>query len=282
MPMLLIKGTFRLKGTQPDGDTVHFVADDPEEWKLVRAKNPVQVAGGGEVKLRFEGVDALETHYHGEHQPLPLGRAAAAELLTWLGFNQVLRDHDETVTASTPESTPGYILTQGTDIYHRVVALVGRGSPPMPSGTDVTVDVPLLRQTANHHLAARGLVYPTFYRTLFRDLRLELTAAAEQARTAQQGLWPKDVSTTGFKITALSTITADVVILPKLFRRLVDHLHLGLSVSCFPAYLAGKEDKVTVLSTGERFVGLQHVVSVSNGDTVRLLHPVEDLLFDEA
>jgi endonuclease YncB( thermonuclease family) len=279
--MLLVQGSFHLKGTQPDGDTVHFIADDPEDWKLVRARNPVQAAAG-EVKLRFEGVDALETHYHGEHQPLRFGHDAATELLTWLGFNQVLRDPDETVTASTPESTPGYILTGGTDIYHRVVALVGRGAPPAPSGTDVTVDVPLLRQTANHHLAAQGLVYPTFYRSLFRDLRLELTSVAQQARSNQQGLWSKDVSTTGFKVTGLSTITDDVVILPKLFRRLVDHLHLGLSVACFPAYLAGKEDRVTVLSTGERFVGLQHVVSVPNGDTVRLLHPVEDLLFDEA
>ena len=35
------------------------------------------------------------------------------------------------------------------------------------------------------------------------------------------------------------------------------------------------------LGTGERFIGLHHVVEVGNGDLARLSHPV-DLLFDEA
>ncbi|WP_445283736.1 nuclease [Streptomyces sp. DSM 118148] len=280
MPVLLIQGKFRLKDTEPDGDTVHFVADDPDDWKLLSDARPVH-ATGGEAALRLEGVDALETHYGGERQPLRFGHAAATELLTWLGFNTVQRDSQEKVTASTPETMPGYILTGGGDIHNRAVALVGRGGPPAASGTAVMVDVPLLRQTANHHLASLGLVYPTFYTTLFRDLREELTKVAQDARTAGQGLWPQDVTTSGFKVTSLSTITDDVVILPKLFRRLVDYLELGMSVSCFPAYLAGKGDTLTVLSTGERLVGLHHVVTVTNSHSVRMTHPVEDLLFDE-
>jgi endonuclease YncB( thermonuclease family) len=280
MPMLIIQGTFRLKGTEPDGDTVHFVADNPHDWTLVGGKHPVH-ATNGEAPLRLEGIDALETHYGGQHQPLQFGHAAAAELLTWLGFNTVERNSAEKVTASTPETTPGWILTGGGDIHNRAVALVGRGAPPATSGTSVTVDVPLLRQTANHHLASLGLVYPTFYTSMFRDLREELTKVAQTARTAGQGLWPQDVTTSGFKVAGLSTITDDVVILPKLFRRLVDYFDLGMSVSCFPAYLAGKGDTLTVLSTGERIVGLHHVVNVTNSHSIRMTHPVEDLLFDE-
>ncbi|POX56307.1 nuclease [Streptomyces sp. Ru71] len=281
MPLLLIQGTYRLKGTKPDGDTVHFVADSPDEWKLVGGKHPVIASSSGDAPLRLEGIDALETHYAGVHQPLEFGHAAASELLSWLGFNSVERQRDEKVTASTPETVPGWILTGGGDVNNRAVALAGRGAPPAASGTAVVVDVPLLRQTANHHLASLGLVYPTFYAGLFPDLREELTDVARSARTAGQGLWSKDVTTSGFKVADLSTITDNAVILPKLFRRLVDYFQLGMPISCFPAFLAGKGDMLTVMATGERLVGLHHVVTVSNGHTVRLTHPVEDLLFDE-
>ncbi|MFF4361182.1 thermonuclease family protein [Streptomyces sp. NPDC001604] len=280
MPMLLIKGSFHLKDTQPDGDTVHFTADNPDDWQLVGGKNPIQLTAASHA-LRLEGIDAPETHYHGAHQPLQQAHAAAAELLKWLGFTNVQREPDETVTASTPASTPGYILTRGADMYGRVIALVGKGNPPGTSGTDISVGVPLLKQTANHHLVSTGLAYPTFYRSLFADLRAELTTAAQQAQTAGKGLWPDDVTTSGVKITGLSSITDEAVILPKLFRRLVDFLKLGMPITSFPAYLAGKEDKFTVLSTGQRFAGLHEVVDVSNGSTVRMTHPADDLLFDE-
>ncbi|WP_330290138.1 thermonuclease family protein [Streptomyces sp. NBC_00576] len=281
MPMLLIQGSFHLKDTQPDGDTVHFIADNPDDWQLVGGKNPVQLTAADHAKLRLEGIDALETHYAGTHQPLQHGHAAASELLDWLGFTNVQRKPDETVTASTPSSTPGFILTRGADLFGRVIALVGRGNPPGTSGTEISVGVPLLKQTANHHLVSEGLAFPTFYRSLFTDLRVELTTAAQQARAAGKGLWPDDVTTSGVKITGLSSITDDAVILPKLFRRLVDFLKLDMAVTCFPAFLAGKEDKVTVLSTGERFPGLHKVVTISNAKTVRLTNPAEDLLFDE-
>ncbi|MET9899747.1 thermonuclease family protein [Streptomyces sp. NPDC006446] len=281
MPMLLIKGSFHLKDTAPDGDTVHFIADNPDEWQLVGGKNPVQLTATGHAKLRLEGIDALETHYHGAHQPLPQARAAAKELVEWLGFTAVKRDPDERVTASTPATTPGFVLTRGADLYGRVIALVGKGSPPGASGTEIPVDAALLKKTANHHMVSEGLAYPTFYRSLFKDLRLELTAAAQQAEAAGKGVWPDDVSLSGVKVTGLSSIEDDSVILPKLFRRLVDYLKLGMPIAWFPAYLAGQGDPVTVLSTGERFIGLHHVIEVSSGDLVRLSHPAVDLLFDE-
>ena len=41
----------------------------------------------------FDAIDALETHYGNPrtHQPLGLAHAAADELLTWLGFANVVR-----------------------------------------------------------------------------------------------------------------------------------------------------------------------------------------------
>ena len=77
------------------------------------------------------------------------------------------------------------------------IALVGRGDPPRDDGASVFVDVDVLRTTANHHLITQGVVYPTYYRALFPDLRNEFTAAAQQARDSGLGVWASDATTTG-------------------------------------------------------------------------------------
>ncbi|MER6346298.1 thermonuclease family protein [Streptomyces sp. NPDC001595] len=285
MPMLLIKGFYAIKESQPDGDTVHFTADDPAEWSLVGGGRGRAVEhGAGRAKLRLEGVDALETHYGParDHQPPQFAHAARDELLTWLGFTDVQRLPNETVTATTPETVPGFVLTRGADVHGRCIALAGRGQPPGASGLEMDVDVPLLRTTVNHHLLATGLAYPTFYRSLFPGLRTELATVAKEARQAGRGLWPADTTTTGAKITGLASITCDAVLLPKLFRRLADYLHIGtLPVACVPAYLAGVQDRYSILSTGERRIGLHHIVEVENGHTLRMTRRPEDLLFED-
>ena len=181
MPFSVIKGTFRPKGAQPDGDSIRFVPDNPEEWKLLDGEHPVKRNASGAAQLRLDGIDALETHYtprHGTrtHQPLALADAASAELLAWLGFTGVQRDSNETVTASDQDSVPGFILTRSADLYGRCISFVGRGEPPAPSGSQAFVDVDVLRRTANHHLLEVGLAYPTYYRDLFPELRDEFTA----------------------------------------------------------------------------------------------------------
>jgi hypothetical protein len=90
----------------------------------------------------------------------------------------------ERVTAATPEQLPGFLLTRGADLYGRCVALAGRGDPPGASGSQVNVNLPLLRRTANHRLVATGFAYPTVYLKLYPDLRRELT---KQARAARPG-----------------------------------------------------------------------------------------------
>ncbi|MFD3837600.1 thermonuclease family protein [Streptomyces sp. NPDC058642] len=286
MPMLLIKGFYDVKGTQPDGDTVAFTADDPSQWSLVGGGlgRAVEHSATGRAKLRLDAIDALETHYGANrvHQPLHFAHAARDELLNWLGFTDVQRRPDETVTATTPETVPGFVLTRGSDVHGRCIALAGRGTAPGTSGLEIDVDVTVLRTTVNHHMLTAGLVYPTFYRSLFTSLRVEMATAAQQAREAERGLWPSDLTTTGAKITGLASLTDDVVLLPKLFRRMVDYLQLSMPLTCVPAYLAGARDRYSILPTGERCVGLHRVVEVTNGQTLRMTHPSEDLLFEDA
>ncbi|USQ85867.1 nuclease [Streptomyces phaeoluteigriseus] len=286
MPMLLIKGFYDIKGSQPDGDTVHFTAADPAEWSLIDGGGgrAVEYSAVGRAKLRLDAVDALEAHYgpSRDHQPLQFAHAARDELLKSLGLVDVQRQPDETVTATTPETVPGFVLTRGADVHGRCIALAGAGTAPGTSGLEIDVDVAVLRTTVNHHLLVEGLAYPTFYRSLFTSLRVEMAAVAVQARKARRGRWASDVTTAGAKITGLASLTDDVVILPKLFRRTVDFLRLAMPLSCYPAFLAGVQDRYSVLPTGERRAGLHHIVEVTNGHTARMTHQPEDLVFEDA
>ncbi|MEU8527534.1 nuclease [Streptomyces sp. NPDC048629] len=289
MPMLLIKGSYHILEARPDGDTVNFTPDDPTEWDLVGGFYKVEHNASGRARLRLDAIDALETHYSRTgpevHQPLAHGHATQDELLRWLGFTSVTRNAKEKVTAATPATVPGWILTRGAAQDHRCIALAGRGTPPGKSGTEIFVDEALLRTTANHHLLATGLAYPTYYRSLFADLRNELTAAVHQAQAATpaKGLWPDDVTLSGATVTGMSDLTKDTgaVILPKLFRRLVDYLNLGdPDLSGFPAFLDQAQDKFWILSTGQFTTGLDAVVEVMDSK-VRMTHASEDLVFED-
>ena len=276
MPMLCLAGAFRVVGSQPDGDSIRFRPDDPAGWAEVPGPYAVQRNASGAAQLRLDGVDALETHYAAPgggrivHQPLRLAHAAAAELLDWLGFRDVVRN-GETVVRVRQDDQPGFVLTRGADLYGRCVALAGRGEPPAPSGEQVYVDVPLVRATANHRLMGLGLAYPTFYTKLYADLRGELTLQARAAREAGAGVFADDLTQTGVNVESLATLTERAVIVPKLFRRLVEYLELSngdTSLAAFRDFLAQQDDRLWVIPTGAK-TGFDTVVAV-RGQTVRL------------
>ncbi len=60
----IIKGTFHVRGFQPDGDSIRFKPERPSAWEALtwprskpksRRRNPA-------IQLRLEGIDALEIH----------------------------------------------------------------------------------------------------------------------------------------------------------------------------------------------------------------------------
>jgi endonuclease YncB( thermonuclease family) len=284
MPMLCLAGTFHVLGTQPDGDSVRFRPNDPADWDKVPGATAVRRNVNGAAQLRLDAIDALETHYtppggHTQHQPPELAHAATAELLDWLGFSGVVRD-GETVSSVGTDDRPGFILTRGADLYGRCVALVGRGDAP--AGTQVMVDVALLRQTVNHHLLTTGLAYPTFYTKLYVDLRNELATVAGTAREAKAGVFAEDRTQSGVTVESLATLTDDAVILPKLFRRLAEYLQLNAgdpSLAGFENFLAQQDDGIWIIPTGEK-TAFDTVVAV-DGQTVKLTRLPEELVFDE-
>jgi hypothetical protein len=166
-------------GAAPDGDSVRFYPTADDAWRKAGLRVRANAAGGAQ--LRLEGIDALETHYTPSvgdlrklHQPLEFGRAAAAELLRMLGFETIERGADEVVTAATPLTRPGYIMTRFADKYGRAVAFAFAGSTDEPDLGPVFLDPVGLAGSVNHQLLAAGLAYPTYYSKLFVDLRAAL------------------------------------------------------------------------------------------------------------
>lgn len=286
MSLYLIKGQYRITGSEPDGDSVHFIPDVSDAFGKLHMT--AHLGANGAAQLRLDAIDALETHYtptaHGArtmHQPLELAHAAGARLLELLGFTNVVRS-GETVTSATPDAAPGYILTRFADKYGRPVSLAYSGTIDRPDLQLVFTDVDLLRASVNHQLLAEGLVYPTFYSQLYPDLHADLTATADDAKAVKAGVWASDATTTGATITTLADLTDNLVIMPKLFRRLAQYFALSagdVSLAGFQAFLASHNDRLYVISDAHA-TGFDTVVAV-DGQTVRLTHDITDLIFVE-
>jgi hypothetical protein len=297
MPLTLIEGQFRILNAAPDGDSIRFYPNAPNAWRRIGRNVRTNHSGGAQ--LRLDGIDALETHYQPQrshlpqqHQPLVLGRAAAAEVLRFLGFSEVTRGNNETVTSAQPTSVPGYILSRFADTYGRAVSFAFPGSHPARDGTDVYLVIEprtgsasnfaLLRDSVNFHLLSEGLVYPTFYSKLYTDIRAEMARAAASSRQERRGIWESDTTTSGSQVTSFDDLTERLVILPKLFRRLLDYLALNdseISLDGFRNYVEQRDDRLVILPSGH-ITGFDYVINVQ-GQRVKLTEPPENLVFME-
>ena len=282
MSFHVIAGTFHIRGYSPDGDSIRFAANRADAWDVLsgRRANP---NARGHVQLRLEAIDTLETHYAGHHQPLQYAEKAAHELFAALGIHNVIWDADHYEVTSADDNVPGFILARTTGTYGRPVSFALSADAGKALGlTDgephfLTADE--LAATANAELLNEGLAYPTFYTGLFHDLRERFAEQTRAARNAERGLWPSDRTNTGVTVDDLASITKDAVILPKLFRRLVDYLGTGGSIAGFTDYLANNPDRVMVLPQAH-FTHLDNLVAV-DGHSIRLTEKPENLVFSE-
>jgi len=282
----LIKGTFHVTGYSPDGDSVRFKADHDTNWKKISGTPKKNKKG--HVQLRYEGIDALETHYqpkvkgsHSEHQPLVFADAARRFNLERLGIKNVVWNAKQTKVASAQDGTRGYIVTRAIDNPRngRPVAFVYSGNPGQADGSKIHLGAALVRRSVNYKLVSAGYAYPTYYPTVFSDLRDAFTAAVKKARSTKKGFWPKD-KTGGFLFNGKQTLTDRSPLLPKLFRRLIEHLAGGGTLAGFRAFLHGKEDGVLILPQAHHTSALDAVVSVK-GRKIALTVLPENLVFDE-
>jgi endonuclease YncB( thermonuclease family) len=292
----LITGEFYLlypdlprNGPEPDGDTIAFL---PERDDLVQAlprfgnRRPDR-KHLGTYSVRFEGIDALETHFQNHHQNLGFANAARDLMLNEVGFTQVdfFPDRPNKVQAATPHPLPGHILATGIEANGRIVAQVYRGSPEqgLADGDRVFVDDARLDRSLNAALIRAGLAYGEFYTTMPFSLIGHLRDLVTQARAAGAGFWPAESVAVGTPAQPTGVADLDeLVIFPKLYRRLVDYFtddHTDLAA--FDTWIRAQPDRddPAQLPTGERG-NLHDLYQLDDtGISLRLLP--EDLIFLE-
>jgi endonuclease YncB( thermonuclease family) len=294
MSFVVIEGTFHLvgrtsagkpSGFEPDGDSIQFKPADPTLLeRLDRVGRPFRLTAIGSTQLRFEGIDALELHFDGSHQPRPLADQARDFLTGELGLNPVPYRPPEGVRVAPPvarDAAAGYILSRALEANGRPVVFAFAGAAPAANGSDFFLRVPQLRKSLNHKSVAAGHAHPLFYDTLFVDLRNALAKAAVSAREQKRGLWKDDRSHSGVRVSDQAELELNGVVFPKLFRRLTEFLAEGpADLAAFLPWVADKREQVLDLPSNN-FTHFDNVLHMQR-DTVRLTRRSEEIVFVSA
>lgn len=260
MGYFCIKGTFRIIGTSLDGDSVKFIADNVNNWDKI--KGPVKLTKElKKAQLRFEAIDTLELHYpilpEKFHQPLHFANLARDCVLSQLGFKNVEwkppGEWAESQKVEKADDTTGFILTKGVDNeqYKRPVSFVFFGNTDIVDGTEITPDKDLIKKSVNYKLVEEGLAYPTYYLTLESKLRTIFTKAVTTARKNDKGLWNEDKTNIGIGFDYDSIFNDDIV-MPKIYRRILEHLKKGGNIENFHEFLIKeKKDKLKIKGSNQ-------------------------------
>jgi hypothetical protein len=256
---------------------VQFRPTDPALLdKLPVLDRPVRLTSIGSAQLRMKGIDALEIHFAGSHQPRPRRADEPAEA----GADQLPGTGPDPVQPpAVNDGQPGWIASRSLDVHGRPIAWVFPGLPPHPDGTEVFLDDALAAASANHAQLATGAAYPLFYDTLFASLRAVLADAAVGAQQRKDGLWAQDATLTGVDGSTTAALEQGGVIVPKLFRRLVEfHGDTGRDLNEFIHWLATeKPEQVVDLDDDANFTHLDNLIEVA-ADQVRMTRPPHRLV----
>ena len=288
----VIKGNFWIRypdkprqGPQPDGDTVTFQPDDASlvrrlPWLSGRGPN---FNARGNIPVRYEGIDALETHFEGAHQNLQYANAARDENLRLLGFKNVkfFADLPNDVESVDANPLPGYVIANGIEANGRLLGLVYSGNPAPPDGSNIFVDAAVLDQSVNAKLVVAGLAYMEPYDTMPLSLVIHFRQVIAAARQQGAGMFPaEDVGRGKSGDVADLAKLQDLIMWPKLFRRLSAYFsegHAGLGQ--FDDWMRQdpiRRDDSLRLPDGEK--GNMHDAYAINGNSLSLQFNPEDLL----
>lgn len=271
----VVAGTFHVKGFQPDGDSIRFQADKPENWDFFAWETMADKAAKKK-QLRVESIDAMETHYAGYHQPRPFAIAALESLLELLNIKSVVYSLSITQIVDADDGKSGFIASATTDRFGRPISYLFPKSAKLTDGAVMdSADLPI-EKSLNFQLAREGLVYPTFYTTTDRILAEKIRAVVARARKTKRGIWSID-RTPDFMLWDIRTIQEDILLMPKLFRRLVGFFDKYSDFGKLEEYMAKQRDNL-VLWDGTKKRSLADLMKIS-GRRLQMKTPVEDILF---
>ena len=245
MPFILIKGTFHVVGYSPDGDSVRFKAYNPEHWSKIQG-SPPQLNEDAHVQIRLIGIDSLETHFRDCQQSMKWAISAANFLLESLEISEVKWDVDKNIVIKATDKVEGFILVKKTDQHGRPLGFIFPGTIDETDGSEFFLPLDLFFKSVNYQSLLHGESYPTYYRGIAPTLRNKMTDAVNSARHKNLGLWEFDSTNKGFNVWDLFAEDKTVVILPKLFRRLVSHLEKNENLETFKHSVI-KSEKVLIL-----------------------------------
>jgi endonuclease YncB( thermonuclease family) len=288
----LIKGNYWVEpdgsDLQPDGDTISF---EPDSIGLVM--NLPQLAGkspsikNNRIDVRYEGIDALESHYYKKHQNIKFANEATRKNLELLGFSGVTfkSDSPTDIKSISPNKLPGYVIALGIEKYGRMLGFIYSGATNLRDGEIVHSDEPflILSQSINIELVTAGLVYAAPYDSMPDRLVSRLRDIITTARNGKLGIWLKEDITTE-KACIIKDINGlqELIMWPKLFRRLSKYFKGNNSgLIGFDGWLRSNTDEDIPLLLPDGKSGYLHDAYQINGDTLRLKFKPEDLILVE-
>jgi endonuclease YncB( thermonuclease family) len=272
---LVIKGNFVLRGKEPDGDSLRFVADEPNRFASLRNAHRIVPSGDGSVQLRLEAIDAPELHYIADTIRQPLGEQARDTLLKAVGFSDVTFTGAAKVLVSDsePDQVACAVLTKAADVHGRPIAyiLVGDEAEALDDGDTLVVDEDLLSSTLNFQMVETGDAYCFVYTSTPLPHRQILRAVARQVRQERRGVYEQD-TTSDFILRSQEEIGPNgQLIVPKLFRRCTDYLRdleKGFD-GTLPQWIESKPEENDKVVLFEDLVPFNDQVSVELSDLVR-------------
>jgi hypothetical protein len=259
MPFTLIKGQFVPKAGRPDGDSVRFRANDALFWLKLKGRPVDMNFENRTVQTRFEGIDAIEK---GAIQPL--STEAKDSMLSLINYDE-----------NTNHEPEGYVLSRMTDTHGRPISFIFSGVTDRDDGSDVFLDLSMLRNSVNYKQMEAGFGYPLYYNTLFKQLRDGFNEALRSAKSSSSGYWPTDATMIGVTANDCASLSTIKPIWPKLWRRLEEYLRTHDNLDDFIIWLEEKGERVDILPILEER-GLEDVVKV-HGNNVSLTEEPEDL-----
>ncbi|MBL8076652.1 MAG: hypothetical protein JNM55_01705 [Anaerolineales bacterium] len=271
----VVAGTFHVKGFQPDGDSIRFQANKPENWDFFQWETEADKLTKKK-QLRVESIDALETHYEGYHQSRAFALAALELLLDMLNIKSVTYSLSMTQIVDADDGKAGFIASASTDRFGRPVSYLFPKTAQLTDGAIMDSATLPIEDSLNFQLAREGLVYPTFYTTTDRLFAEKIRAVVTRARKTKRGIWSID-RTPDFTLLDIRTLQEDVLVMPKLFRRLVSFFDNYSDFGKLGEYMTKQRDNL-VLWDGTKKKSLADLMKIS-GRRLQMKTPVEDILF---